>query len=62
MEAKEVWRMGIRDSKDYKRWYWSKEYNTCEELMAASTPYIASNPGVVFKVIKRNIYPQLTSK
>lgn len=45
------WRMGIRDAKDWGKWYWSKEYDTLTELMNASVKYISQHPGVVVKYI-----------
>lgn len=59
-EVKTMWRMGVRDKKDYNKWQWSREYNTFEDLMAASMPYLKANPGRVIRIITRNVYVPIT--
>ena len=41
-------RMGVRDEKDWKRWYWGKAYPTMEKCLMAAAPYIAANPHKVY--------------
>lgn len=50
---KTAWRMGIRDKHDWRKWQWSKEYDTFEELMKKSMPYLKANPGVITRIITR---------
>lgn len=53
---KTVWRMGIRDKKDWSRWNWSREYDSFEELMAACMPYLKENVGVVTRIITQQVF------
>ena len=55
-EVKQVWRMGVRDKKDYNKWKWSREYESFEELMQNSMPYLKTHVGVVTRIITRNVY------
>lgn len=59
-EIKQVWRMGVRDKKDYNKWQWSREYGSFEELMQKSMPYLKSHVGVVTRIITRNVYIPIT--
>lgn len=59
-EIKQVWRMGVRDKKDYNKWQWSREYNSFEELMLHSTPYLKAHVGAVTRIITRNVFIPIT--
>ena len=52
--------MGVRDKKDYNKWQWSREYNSFEELMQHSMPYLKTHVGVVTRIITRNVYIPIT--
>jgi hypothetical protein len=53
--TKTVWRMGVRDKKDWHRWSWSKQYDTFEELMGHAAPFLKSNPGAITRIITQVI-------
>lgn len=61
-QVKTVWRMGIRDKKDWNKWSWSKEYDTFEELTSKSSAYLKAHPGVVTRIITRAAYLAVTGK
>lgn len=45
MSTKHIaWSLRIRDRKDWKRWNRSKEYNSFEELLAASKDWLEQHP------------------
>lgn len=60
--TKQAWRMGVRDKKDWKRWTWSKEYESFEELMKHATPYLKANPGVITRIITRSYNVNITGE
>lgn len=53
--TKTVWRMGVRDKNDWRRWSWSKEYDSFEQLMEKATPFLKSHPGVITRIITQVI-------
>lgn len=53
--TKTVWRMGVRDKNDWRRWQWSKEYDSFELLMEAATPFLKSHPGAITRIITQVI-------
>lgn len=53
--TKTVWRMGVRDKNDWRRWQWSKEYDSFELLMEKATPFLKSHPGAITRIINQSI-------
>lgn len=43
-----TFRMGVRDERNWKKWYWGKEYHTMNECLMAAAPYITANPHKVY--------------
>ena len=53
---KTVWRMGVRNKKDWSKWMWGKQYDSFEELINAASPYLKANPGIVTRIITEVVY------
>lgn len=54
--TKTFWRMSIRDKKDWSKWSYSKEYESFEDLMAASCEYLKEHPGLVTCITTRSAW------
>lgn len=54
--AIKVWRVGVQDKKDWKRWEFSGTYRTFEECLNASASWIQANPGRVIKFFQQTVF------
>ena len=60
--TKQAWRMGVRDKSDWKRWTWSKEYDSFEDLMKHAMPFLKKNPGRITRIITRTYNINITGE
>lgn len=49
LKSVKVWRVGVQNQKDWRKWSWSKDYNSLDEIIAIMKPWIETHPGCVVR-------------
>ena len=54
---KTVWKFGVQDTKDFKKWHWSKEFDSFDECYDAYRTWVEQDRGRhALRIIPRTIY------
>lgn len=56
MQQTKVYQLGIRDKKQWDKWYWSPQFPTAEACVQYYAAWLAKNPGRVFTIRYSTVY------